>query len=234
MCIIVYKPQEAAFPKKKDIKRLFEQNPDGGGFMYADADGVHGYKGFMAFGDYWRAITRARAGRESLPWAFHMRITTHGGTRPRMCHPFPLSSSVKRLTRCEWTADVGVMHNGIISMTDYARDISDTAEFIRTYLRPLWDVSGGAEWARELVTEAISGSRLLVMERDNVALLGDWFEDGGLFYSNDGYKRPRRPAWYEYSAADYYGYSRDGGAIDWRRYLEGYEIDDETGRLMPC
>lgn len=208
MCIIIYKPAGAAMPSKKLIKRLFNDNPDGGGYMYADGGNVTGKKGYMTFRAYWNAIERDRKEHAGAPWVFHMRIATHGGINPRMCHPFPVSASVRALTRCEWEAAAGVAHNGIISMTAYAKELSDTQEFIRSYAAPLLAAADWKPYALELIEEAVNGSRLAFMDGGGrVELLGTWHEHGGLYFSNEGYKE--KPAAKSKSGIDWDAYYKD-------------------------
>lgn len=36
MCIIVYKPEGATMPSTDTLRRCFEENPDGAGFMWPE------------------------------------------------------------------------------------------------------------------------------------------------------------------------------------------------------
>lgn len=194
MCIICYKPYGANFPTKKQFKTMFRQNPDGAGFMYhrPGAPAVILKKGFMSYSEFRQALTAEKLTAADAV-AFHFRIATHGGITPEMTQPFPLSARRSQLTRLSTSADVGVMHNGIISMCGDAKKMSDTAEFIRDYMTRLCPENTPLEKRfddRTLnIIEACIGSRMLILTADgNAHILGHgWKKDGALYFSNDSY-----------------------------------------------
>lgn len=189
MCIIAYKPAGQKFPSKKIFKRMFNTNPDGAGFMYPDDKGQNVIikKGFMTYQEFMTEYGKHKKNIDK-PYIFHFRITTNGGTSKGMCHPYPLTKNIKQLTKTNTTTHIGIAHNGIISMTDYATKISDTAEYIRRYMTKL--LKGGIDSdILDIIEESISGSRLAIMESSgDVHLLGKWEKSDGIYYSNSGYK----------------------------------------------
>lgn len=186
MCIICYKPQGVAFPPKKEIKRMFNSNPDGCGYMFADGDAVTIKKGFMSFRDLWSALKEDR--RQELPFVFHFRITTHGGTCKELCHPFPLTDNTTTLYRTALSYPVGVAHNGIISLTSYATTSSDTALYIQNYMSRLLS-SGIERWKLDMIEASINGSRMAILTAGgDCYLLGKFTKDSGRYYSNNSYK----------------------------------------------
>lgn len=242
MCIIIYKPEGAALPRKKELRRLFASNPDGAGFMYRDGGAVVIRKGFMTFDGLYRALPR---GAGDL--VVHMRIATHGGVNPRFCHPFPLSTSLKKLTRLEARADIGIAHNGVISLTGSASDMSDTMAFIREYAAPLVAAVGLTDWSARFMEAAVDSSRLAIMDAAStgVTLLGKWYEHDGCFYSNTGYRSTPLYSRSDYLRGYYAGYYDTDGyagrwstastkqprACDYSAITAGLSIDDETGGI---
>ena len=132
MCIIVYKPVGVSNPSWRTLKNCFENNPNGCGFMYAEDGEVHIRKGFMSWRGFKTAFKPFK-NRVDIPIVTHFRITTNGATSPQNTHPFPLSDSVGELRALNFDCNVGIAHNGIISLTSYADKLSDTMEFIRKY-----------------------------------------------------------------------------------------------------
>lgn len=97
--------------------------------------------------------------------------------------------------------DIAMAHNGIISMTNYAKDISDTAEFIRTYMPYL--IKSTDYWhdphISNMLDELIGGREAVMTKDGHVELIGKWEEDDGIYYSNSTYKSKK----YTYTSSKY-------------------------------
>jgi hypothetical protein len=195
MCIAIYKPENADFPSKKTLQRCFDSNPDGAGFMFAHRDAVHIRKGFTSFKAFWRDLRGMREKITDQPaFVLHFRISTQAGTRPDCTHPFPLSRKMDDLRALRATADIGIAHNGIITLTSqgYNKTItySDTMQFITDYAARLIK---SRDWCDDddlrAVIENMAGSRLAILDGGGkCTLLGSgWIEDGGCWYSNTSY-----------------------------------------------
>lgn len=144
MCIIVVK-HEGSTLAKETLENCFHNNDDGAGFMYFDEDRrtVVGDKGYMTFHALWKALNdkgwidsedRVHADRGII---LHFRLGTHGTKTAPLTHPFPISAQVNDLRALNWTADWGIVHNGVISsVVDWnsKENLSDTMIFIRDYL----------------------------------------------------------------------------------------------------
>ena len=189
MCIIVYKPIGEACPSWRTLKTCFNNNPDGCGFMYAEDNSVHIHKGFMS----WRRFKTAfkpYKNRQDLPIVLHFRITTNGATLPQNTHPFPLTESVGELRALDFDCNVGIAHNGIISMTSYAKKMSDTMEFIRKYAgcvvtSPTWYYNANAN---KVLAELIKSKMLVLSNDGHGEIVGDgWEHEDGVWYSNESY-----------------------------------------------
>lgn len=166
---------------------MFENNPDGAGFMYADSGRVYIRKGFMEYNEFRKAV-KPFIGRIDIPMVFHFRIATHGGVNAGMCQPFPLSKRDKSLKALTTNSDIGIAHNGIIPMTMDARAISDTALFIKRYATRI--LSDGVDDIALDIIENCIDSKMCILEKNGKAhILGrGWSTNNGVWYSNDSYK----------------------------------------------
>ena len=205
MCIIVYKPKESKFPTKDILKNCFTNNPDGAGFMYAKDGKVFIEKGLMTFSKFWKSLQNVRkANGDNLDYVLHFRISTQAGTRADCTHPFPLAKEMKKLRELSTTAEIGVAHNGIITLTSggygygnylysYTKQITynDTMEFITDYLSLIIknkDFYKDKDTV-ELITR-LCESKLAILDGDgHCTLIGSgWIVDDDVVYSNDSYE----------------------------------------------
>lgn len=209
MCIAVYKPMGVDFPVKRVLKRCFYKNPDGAGFMVANGSAVEIHKGFMGFRSFWKALREARAMYgDDKAYVMHFRISTQGGVRQDGCHPFPLSRDMQDLRRLHCEADIGIAHNGIISLTtDWGSayssyytskylvrkelDYSDTMKFITEYLSLI--IHDTDYYKNDDTLELIgklAESRLAILDYSgHCELIGSGWEcSDGVWYSNGSYK----------------------------------------------
>lgn len=218
MCIICYKPAGAQFPSKTKIKTMFRNNPNGAGFMYSDGKKVYIQKGFMTIGDFNNALNRVKKHVE-YPFVLHFRITTNGGTSKGLTHPFPLSDELKTLTATNTKTNIGIAHNGIIPLTDYANKISDTAEFIRKYMTRLIHTETDIDSDMLDIIEACIDSKMAILTASaDVHLIGAFIQDGnGIYYSNDSYKKARTAKTKTYAHRDITDYY-----TNYTPYCDGY------------
>lgn len=197
MCIIAAKPAGVSMPDYATLRRMWDANPDGAGFMYPEtltkngkqATKIRVRKGFMEFDHFVKALEELGKKRKLKDTALvmHFRITTHGGTCPELTHPFPVTDSKAVLRKLSATADVGVAHNGIISSVRPTKGMSDTSEYIATQLAPLsralprfWENKD----ALELIRNGI-GSKMAILAPDGrITTVGEFNEDNGIMYSN--------------------------------------------------
>lgn len=203
MCIIAAKAKGVAMPDDQTIENMWYGNSDGAGFMYAENGKVYIRKGFMEYSQFRKALDELAATHDmtQLPLVMHFRITTHGGTKPANCHPFPITDSVGVLSKLETKCRVGVAHNGVIDITP-RKGISDTMEYIASQLAPL--SRAVPEFYKnkhliEMIYNATS-SRLAFLTRDgSIYTVGDFIEDGGMLYSNTSYRYSRSWRDFNYS-----------------------------------
>ena len=192
MCVIMYKPINKAFPEESILQNCWDNNPDMGGFMYAWKDHVYIQKGYETFKDFMNALNKARAKTgDDVPYVCHFRISTQGFDNA-CCQPFPLSGNMKNLKRCRVETNMGVAHNGILSLTsDGSKEYSDTMLFITEYLV---NIIRSYDWhkdnrTKKLIENLIEGSRFAILDKKgHCELMGKgWVEDKGCFFSNSTY-----------------------------------------------
>lgn len=192
MCIICYKPKGVALPPRQILENCFENNPDGAGFMVKTENGVKINKGYFNFTELYEVLTV----QDLTPFdvGIHCRITTHGATCKKNCHPFVIASKLKTIRKTNTIADAAVMHNGVINAVDVpvTSNLSDTVIFTRDVLANIRAIHGGAitesRRACEIVDSLIGASKLLIMDGGGVKMFGNFMSEGGVYYSNDSYK----------------------------------------------
>ena len=142
----------------------------------------------------------------------HTRITTHGGTNPQMCHPFPINSDEGALKKIEYCSPFAIVHNGIISLTSgeatRKKDMSDTAIFVQKYLTK---IAKNKNWFNnraniELIEELIDSKMAVLNGNGKIIMTSGFTEDNGIFYSNSSYKENRYKKVYNWDWYDDYSY----------------------------
>ena len=189
MCVICVKRAGVEMPDEETIERMWDQNPDGAGFMWADKGLVHVRKGFMRRGELEEAL-REIPDPVNRSVILHFRITTHGGTCPENTHPFEICDDPERLKRTSFdTERTCFAHNGVLLFLPRRKDLSDTMEYALSRLAPLRDedpdfLHDGAAMAR--IAAETEGSRLAFLDRrGRIETTGRFHKDPetGLEYS---------------------------------------------------
>ncbi len=213
MCVIVYKPLGKKLPSENTLKKCFEHNPDGAGYMLPINDKVVIHKGLMTFNDFKKDIEKVfrdnHINVEQTPIVLHFRISTQGGRQPGLCHPYPVCRSYEDMRALATECDIGLCHNGIISScstssyygghwdkktkswvkgTPVQLDYNDTMTFIKDYASLVID--NDQYFAKndakcELLERLCEYSKLAIMNSKGfVKLIGQFFEKNGIYYSN--------------------------------------------------
>ena len=241
MCIIVVKKENISFPKKDILKNCFENNPDGAGYMLAVNNKVIIKKGFDTFNKFWKSLSKTRKTYgDSLPYIMHFRISTQAHGRMDCTHPFPLSSNMGDLRALDTTCNIGIAHNGIISLTSsygygYNKTItySDTMEFITDYLTLIIDDDNYYKDTKKLkLIEKLCESKLAILDKSgHIELIGNGFvEDNGIIYSNSSYKTYKMKATYVSKTTSnatapsyFYGGKNSFSSSSWNSYFDEYD-----------
>lgn len=242
MCIVVYKPQNVALPKKSRLQTCFNSNSHGAGYMFSTGECVYIRKGFMTFDDFYTALKKDydSIGKKQS-FVMHFRISTQGGVNANLCHPYPLADNYADMQTLRVKCGLGIAHNGIISLTSeydsywdskakcYVSrklDHNDTMKFIKDYL---YLIIRDTEYYKDANTlkliERLCGSKLAIMDgTGHVQLIGEYIADeDGCYYSNSAYL----PKTYTYSYNDYeYGKTtKNKNWLDWEDYYN-YATDE--------
>ena len=229
MCIICAKPIGVKMPSNKYIENMWENNPDGAGLMYAYNGKVIIEKGFMTLESFMSALERIqkKVDLEKLAVILHFRIGTAGGNTPENTHPFPISDNIGVLKKLRLEVPIGVVHNGIISITPRQKDISDTMEYIAAQLAPLHRAVPNFYENKNLmllVKNAISSKMAFLIGDGTMFSIGEFVTEDGIFYSNSAYSEV-------YTYRNLYGnkYSSSG---KYTRYWEDLEDNTVQKSLM--
>lgn len=215
MCIIAVSKKGIRQPSLDQLHTMYENNPDGAGYMYARDGKVHIHKGFMNWADFEREI-KAKAFTADDPVVYHFRISTQAGVCPTMTHPFPLTEDLDLCEALDLTCPVGLAHNGIIRMTSFVKEVrySDTAYFITWYMTKLIrDFDDITDPSVNDMIEALTNSKWAIMDGSTgeIATVGKFVNEKGLLFSNNTYqkipkttiKAPYKWSWDDYKNGSY-------------------------------
>lgn len=220
MCVIAFSPKGVDIPTQKQIKDMWEHNPDGAGYAYVNKKGKVVYrKGFMSLDSLLKDL-EAPERFKNTNFAIHFRIGTSGKNDGATCHPFPLSTSFGDLRKTEGESDSVLFHNGVLSKGGIVSPLaSDTQDFV-VAMTPLLKKYNKSKARDYFIGELTKGSRLLVLYKNNTfKMYGDWQKDGDIWVSNLSYKYD-----YQWYGSGYYG---------WHNYMyddDGYFYDDYYGK----
>ena len=224
MCVIVAKPKGVEMPSAEVLRRCFQSNPDGSGFMWADGDVVHVRKGYMRFDDFLAALESElpEDARTDMAVVMHFRIATHGRVIPGCCHPFPVTDDEELLRYPSVRCSLGVAHNGVIPGRETGDAWSDTMDFVAEVMAPLSrmmpDFMGDED--AEAMLEGACRSKLAILDwSGSLMTVGKFIEDEGVLYSNSSYL----PKLWE----------APGYGLAWDDYDEAYgeSLEDLVGML---
>lgn len=205
MCIIAIKEAVKEFPSIETFRTMYNSNPDGFGYMFADGLSVHIKKGFTDFKKAEKEYKKIM-GMVKFPFVLHFRIGTHGlRNDPRLTHPFPLGVSKKEeFLLLENSVNIGFAHNGIISTMPDHKVYSDSIIYGKRILSPLaekWNsfIGNGAE---SIISSTLGSSRLAILWKSGaIEYFGTgWNKDEkGILYSNDSWKKSIfSDSWYNF------------------------------------
>jgi len=205
MCIIIYKPKKQPLPSREILERCFNYNSNGAGFMYVKDNKVIIKKGYMIFEDLFNDLRKIP---RTQPLVMHFRIGTQGKNSKELTHPFDLFNSYN--TDLIINTDIGVVHNGIISLKSCKSTIySDTQIYIDNFLKKFYKIDKcfylKDKW-QEIIKETTNSKMLFLDSKGNVSMIGDFTEDNKIFYSNTTYK----------------SYKNDSPSYNWDDYQDRY------------
>ena len=208
MCICIYSIQGNEIPTDDILKTCFRNNSDGAGFCFnTDNNQVQIVKGFMDFNSFITALHKYDEDYcfKNRGVLLHFRITTHGGTNPSNCHPFPISNNPKHLKKTRFVCNYACVHNGNINLTaDRKSELSDTMLFVKDYLSKISSNRGWFHNPKNIeLIEMLIDSKMAILNGNGEIISTSGFhkaEDGN-YYSNTSYKTSY------FSLYDFGGYS---------------------------
>jgi hypothetical protein len=188
MCIIIVKNAGVEMPTLDVLENCWNANPDGMGFMHATGGVVFGEK-YFELDDMYNDLRKVPKER---PCVIHFRWATHGSTEIDAAHPFPISRKVSDVRSIVWTSDIGCAHNGVIpgfgSKTQKSGILSDTQDFIVNVLsRKRIRENLFSQNTIDTITEITKSKWAFLNEKGEVEVVGKFFEDEGLLFSNLDY-----------------------------------------------
>lgn len=214
MCIIAIVKSGVDMPSKEILQTCWRNNPDGSGYMFARNGKVEIRKGFMTFANFYTSImSLSEKDQKELPFILHFRIGTSGGNTPQNTHPFPISKDVALLQSKRKKCDVAVAHNGIISINQKRKDISDTMEYISTRLYRYFELPLNPldhTFLLDVIEDEIDSKFAFLEGNGRITTIGTFTESNGVYYSNYGYETKK----YTVSNAYRYGYLYDDYCLD--------------------
>jgi hypothetical protein len=181
MCVIVHQPVGKSL--SKDVaSKLWNTNPDGGGFSYIDDNGNLATYKTMTFGDFWGKFEHARSTFPRRDFLLHMRIATHGSVSIENVHPFQVDEHTMM-------AHNGIIHGVTPFLDNKVDDRSDTKYFVEEVLPRLPETWLDDPFLSSMVSEWIDWSKLLFITTNpkleySVYRLGKFEEYEGLYLSN--------------------------------------------------
>ena len=234
MCIAIYSLQGNDVPSEKYLKNSFKNNPDGAGFAFnTDNHMVKIVKGLMTWDSFIETFNKynKKYNFKDRGLLIHFRITTHGGTCPECCHPFPISEDKGALHKREMISPYGVIHNGIISLTSTeakTKDkMSDTMIFISKYLTK---IASNKRWFSneknfEMIYDLIDSKMAILNGYGDIkSTYGFTKAEDGNYYSNSTYST--------YNSFNYYNWD---WYDDYSEYgYKPYNYDDYGYEKFPA
>lgn len=216
MCVVIVKTAEQKKPSKEFLKKAWDKNSDGAGIMYNKDNKVYIEKGFMTFDKFWK---RASKLEDNMSIVYHFRIATHGARDKKGTHPFPITKNDTFLQQQFVKTNVGVAHNGIISLTsNYPKEknkynLSDTQLFIRDYLTTLTQLPNwyNSEIVDNIIASLIGNSNKIAMLYKNgaIKLYGNFVDVQGYKCSNN---------YFSYTPVTNYGFNYSSIYDSYDRY----------------
>ena len=213
MCIIAIKPKNKDLQNKETLETCFNRNRDGAGYMFVNnKDEVVIKKGYMTFDEYYKDLVEDynKYNLKNKNLVMHFRIGTSGQSKYGCTHPFAISNDYKELEKIRNKTNIGVCHNGIVSMfNSRMAQYSDTEIYIATVLAPIIKLQINAYTFPDIqaMIKATTSSKWAFLDKfDKVYTVGDFEENEGYLYSNSTYKAYKAPAW-SHDWYDYYSRS---------------------------
>lgn len=190
MCIIIVKKSEVDIPSKKILAECNNNNPDGIGIAYLKAGScqVRIKKDFKNVKKLYNFLDANIDKKDLL--MIHFRIATSGNVDKGNRHPFPISDNRGLMRELNVITNMAMSHNGILSQHSWMNTkFSDSQKFVMNVLSGIRNELDNPA-IQILIKDYIKNDKLAILNKDGkFTMFGDFIEDGGLFYSNNSYKK---------------------------------------------
>lgn len=189
MCVIVYKPKNIDLPSKDILYNCFINNKDGVGYTFTNKKNVIIKKGYQDFEEFYTELLKdyKRYSLKTHNLILHFRIGTSGGLSKEKTQPFKITNSIEELNKLYVkNKKTSLVHNGVFHNFTYDKNNSDTQNYIKDFLEPLFN--SRIKNKVDLIKDTLSYSKLALLNyKDKVSLYGEFIEDKGVYYSNNSY-----------------------------------------------
>ena len=167
MCVVIIKKAGVNVPSDEIMKKCFEHNPDGCGFMYWGQKGVVVNKGFMNFNKFKKFHKKVNLKKDNVA-IYHFRLASTGRVTAGNTHPFPVTKNIKTMRKLAGVYDLAVAHNGTFRNTP-KHGVTDTMQFIRELLaNRLVKETLHETGTQNAIEEYIRGSRVAVLTKQGL------------------------------------------------------------------
>lgn len=217
MCLIAVKDKGKKLPKREYLYNSYLNNKDGIGIalLKEKKQFIYIKKNFKDFDSFYTWIKDNVKTNDKL--IIHFRWATHGLVDIGNRHPFPITKNKVLLRKQELYCNYAVAHNGVLYQYSHKK-YSDTQKFILDILARV-KPKLYTKVVIKLINSYINGDRLAILNKEKgILLIGEFIEDEGIFWSNDGYKR--KPIWESNEKEDF--------TLKWCEYCSS----QKTSRLV--
>lgn len=188
MCIILFKPKGIELPEEEILRKCYINNPDGAGIAIQRDNKIIIKKSMK-----WRKFNKFQKHNTNIEdnIVYHFRIATHGQVTTENVHPFIITRDKQELNNSYTTTKKSILaHNGIISLLADKKETKSDSKLLALLLADQ-DVNKilFSKGIKDLIRVMIENDRLIIMDnKGNHYLLGDFNQDKGIFYSNHSWK----------------------------------------------
>lgn len=190
MCLIIQRKPEFVIPYDK-FEASIINNPDGYGLAYVGDNGLEVIRDPKEPDpeQLYRLINEELIDKELM---LHLRYTTAGATNLRNAHPFPI------LEKKTDGIDLRMCHNGTLGRYKVSAkgDESDTRNFVRTFVRPLFKRLAKGMEPEEMLTDPFV--KELLEDKLTAASVLTFFDSEGnsLLCNEEGNGGKQEDGWY--------------------------------------
>ena len=187
MCVILL-VEDGKFPKKALLKNAEMMNGDGGSIAWIENNRLHYKKGINA--NKVNKIIKNKLKPNNVKTAIiHFRIASVGEVKKSLCHPFPISKSVKLDLDGDNLTDDLLFHNGTI--TDWQDYLIDALQ--RYNIKMIkGDLSDSRVFARlvklygdTILNQNLAGNKFAILTKDGIKKYGSWVNVESIVCSNN-------------------------------------------------